>query len=118
MKWWEILLTISGIIGLLWGVNWILTSLGFEETIGDLLTFLISIILVILIAVIIIQTQQKKDIEKIKKKLHIKEEKNFIEKMKKKKSRRGAFYMDPRILFWILLGILLYLLLKALGVFK
>ncbi|MBI2629991.1 hypothetical protein HYW76_02730 [Candidatus Pacearchaeota archaeon] len=41
-----------------------------------------------------------------------------LEELFKRKNKKGQFVIDPRIILWILLLILLYLFLKSVGFFK
>ena len=115
MNWKESLGTVALFIILLQGVNWILTSLGLVDLQKGTLTFLISVILVSLVAIVVILIEQRKDIEYIKKRLKIRSKSRF-KKMLKKKSKKGN--IDPKILFWILIAILIYLFIKSLGLIK
>jgi len=62
-------------------------------------------------------TQQYNDIKKIKEYLSkkgFKEDKGVIEKMfKQKKKNKKGYMVDPRILWWIIILIILYLLWKS-----
>ena len=114
MKWIETLGIIVLFVGLLQGINWILKSIGLETMNGDTLTFLISVILVSLIIIVIILIEQNTEIREVKKRLKMKKEKGIIEKIIRFKGKKGQ--IDPKILFWILIVILLYLFLKSIGI--
>ncbi|MCK5149607.1 hypothetical protein KAJ87_01630 [Candidatus Pacearchaeota archaeon] len=122
MKIVEPIAVVVGFGALLQFIKWILDSLGVNNSLGDTLTFLFSLLLTTLMVIIIILMQQDKDLKRIKgflKKKGFRERKGAIEKMvKNRKSKRGSIAIDPRILFWIIVLILLYLFLKSIGIFN
>lgn len=115
MKWYEILAVLVGFGTLTQFLKWTLDSIKINESVGEPLTFFISSIFSLLIIIILIITQQNQDIKKMRdflKKKGFKENRGFLEKMfKTKRNKKGI--IDPRILWFIIGLIILYLLWKA-----
>lgn len=114
MKWWETLGIIAIFGAVIQFMKWMLDSLGLNNSIGGILTFLISVILTTLIVIVLIQIQQYKEIKKIEAKLNMKEEDSLIMKIIKK-DKKGQM-IDPKIILWILVAIMVYLFLKSIGI--
>lgn len=122
MKIFEKIAVVVGFGAFLQFIKWILDSLGINDSLGNILTFLLSALFALTTVMIIILMQQDKDLKTIKaflKKIGFKDKEGFIEKMvKHKKNKKGSIAIDPRILFWIIIIILAYLFLKSIGIFN
>jgi len=115
MKWYEILAVLIGFGALTQFLKWILDSIKINESVGEPLTFFISSIFSVLIIIVLILTQQNQELKRMRDFLKTKgfrEEEGFIKNMwKSKKNKRGV--IDPRILWFIIGLIILYLLWKS-----
>lgn len=114
MKWYNALWILLGFAGITQFYKWILDSVNITTSVGEITSFFLSSILSFLTIIILILSQQNREIDQMKlflSKKGFKNKEDFIEKMFKNKKKKGA--IDPRILWIILALIILYLLWKS-----